>query len=301
MLLIMIIGLVSCDDNVASNGEPNGAPFDYTKTLPKTREQVEEVIQSIKNDLDEIKDALNMTNPEGIDLLPEGFGLLKSDLYKLRPNLPDAVSYQFGLYGNSSKLNTYGIKDATVTSATGFFTDKMIGPNADIAVVVDAEFKIDEVTEGKPDICGSYEISLNGSYVEDADGITPTVHSGTLEFGDGTWNLTTADVLLDEDNCFDWDQDGAERHQRILTIFIYLPLTTEEYTMTVFYDSVKGDGFNGEFVEGYTVFDDEGGAYTSATWKDADGQQYSVLFYKTTKANSFNFMRVGDDTYKIPT
>lgn len=282
VLLVMIIALVSCDDNVA----PNDVSFDFTKTLPKTRSEAEAAIDSIEKDMKAIKDALDNAKKGTLAPYKEEFNDLIGDLPGLNPYMSGTESYWFGLYSDSSEINHYGITDAPVTSATGFFADKTKGAHSDITIVVDTKFKINAVMEGKPDIRGSYEISLNGSYVEDAGIIVP-IASGTLKKTDvPTWSksLTTADVLLDEGK-YKWDknkgenEDNYEPHQRILTVFMSLSLTSEKAAMKVFYTSAKDEGVKGEFVSGYTVHG-EGGSWTSATWKKGD-KQYTFLYSDT--------------------
>jgi hypothetical protein len=204
------------------------------------------------------------------------------------------------LYDDSSEINHYGITDAPVTSATGFFADKTKGAHSDITIVMDTKFKINAVMEGKPDIGGSYEISLNGSYVEDAGIIVPTA-SGTLKKTDApTWSksLTEADVLLD-DGHYKWDKNGVgiESHQRILTVFMSLSLTSKKEAVKAFYTSAKGEEFKGEFVSGYTVHVDEG-SFTSATWKKGD-KQYTFLY--SGVAGYDDVIIINDVAYTVPT
>ena len=279
VLLVMIIGLVSCDDNVA--------PFDFTKALPKTRSEAEAAIDSIEKDLNAIKDALDAAkNAENIEKVPADYDELMDDVQNINPflGIPGITTYWFVLCGGDPPEMDHEVL-TTIASVAGFSAHKSEENRYDVNIDVRSTFKITKAT-GAAEIVdndNSYTIALNASYAKDNLGIDLKNVNGTLKKSGANpldEVLTKADVLIKDGN-FEWNKAAAERHQKILTIFMSSNLPVEKFMEKIIYSSAKGGGMNGEFVKGYTIHDDEGGFWTSATWKKGDGGQNHTIVYSS--------------------
>jgi hypothetical protein len=283
VLLVMIIVLVSCDDNVA----PNDVSFDFTKTLPKTRSEAEAAIDSIEKDLNAIKQALDAAkNSQNIEKVPAEFDELMDDVQNINPflGIPGIATYWFVLCGGDPPEMDHAVL-TTIASATGFSAHKSEEDRYDVNIDVRSTFKITKAT-GAPEIVdndNSYTIALDASYSKDNLGIDLKDVNGTLKKSGANpldEVLTKADVLIKDGN-FEWNKAEAGRHQKILTIFMSSNLPAEKFMEKIIYSSAKGGGMKGEFVKGYTIHDDEGGYWTSATWKKGDGGQNHTIVYSS--------------------
>lgn len=296
VLLVMIIGLVSCDDNVA----PNDVSFDFTKTLPKTRSEAEAAIDSIEKDLNAIKQALDAAkNSQNIEKAPAEFDELMDDVQNINPflGIPGIATYWFVLCGGDPPEMDHEVL-TTIASAAGFSAHKSEENRYDVNIDVRSTFKITKAT-GAAEIVdndNSYTIALNASYTKDI-GIDLKNVDGTLKKSGANpldEVLTKADVLIKDGN-FEWNKAAAERHQKILTIFMSSNLPVEKFMEKIIYSSAKGGGMKGEFVKGHTIHDDEGGYWTSATWKKGDGGQNHTIVYSSLE----NVFVIDDEVYKF--
>ncbi|MGI6438163.1 MAG: hypothetical protein ACOX0D_09065 [Sphaerochaeta sp.] len=292
VLLVMIIGLVSCDDNVA--------PLNTTITLPTTRAGAKEMINSFENELSAIRDEIATAKGKGIeDTLPDTFNDVKSDWDKLDKDTSGAVSYRVGLYGGSPfPWNSCAGYEVIINIATidGFLTDKTVGLRSEFHLDLQSTFEITGETSGTTGIDGEYEFSLNASYEQDNWVFSPPAIGGTLtKSGQDSQNLTADDVLFetDERKSFEWNKGGSEAKQKILTIFVSRlgPDLEEAATKTV-YTSAKDDGFHGEFESGYTIHGNEG-TFTRVTWK-AGGKTHTILHSEMD-----DFIVIDGKAYKI--
>ncbi len=293
VLLVMIIGLVSCDDNVA--------PFDFTKALPKTRSEAEAAIDSIEKDLNAIKDALDAAkNAENIEKVPADYDELMDDVQNINPflGIPGITTYWFVLCGGDPPEMDHEVL-TTIASVAGFSAHKSEENRYDVNIDVRSTFKITKAT-GAAEIVdndNSYTIALNASYAKDNLGIDLKNVNGTLKKSGANpldEVLTKADVLIKDGN-FEWNKAAAERHQKILTIFMSSNLPVEKFMEKIIYSSAKGGGMNGEFVKGYTIHDDEGGYWTSATWRKEDGGQNHTIVYSSLE----DVFVIDDEVYKL--
>ena len=92
--------------------------------------------------------------------------------------------------------------------------------------------------------------------------------------GEESWskNLTSTDVKFDVDGNYEWNQEGAQPHQKILTLLMSSlgGANQEEFANMWFYFDVTFGGVEGKFIAGITAFGTEGKSYSSVIWEYND-------------------------------
>jgi hypothetical protein len=98
--------------------------------------------------------------------------------------------------------------------------------------------------------------------------------------GEGAWNknLTGTDVKFDDEGDYEWNQAGAEPHQKILTLLMSSlgGAKWEEFASMMFYFDVTFGGVEGKFIAGITAFGAEGKSYSSVIWEYNDKEHLIV-------------------------
>jgi len=349
ILLVIIVALVSCDDDLLLPGGENGGlgaeligalfqsigdlqitPPDMENPEPPVApdpddlgpdaliQSIEDAIDLIKDDLDIGKGKEGLPPLEGEDLvgLKDAFDKLLSER-KGKITAPGVSRFWFGVYGGAPPAPPKPLPKADgVTirfdSPEGFFMDVMDKDGFFISIILDSEFEITAVEDGKPDITGSYEISLKGARMEDNDGIQPIVpiviESTLKKIGDDEpKDLVADDVLFDEDGNFKWNKVAGEGdpdfepHQRILTVLMSaftLPQLEKEATMWFYFD-VEIEGHNdGKFVAGITAENADGDTYNSAIWQKNDGTPHLIVWSDDEEYS--DFIVIDKVAYSLP-
>ena len=342
--LVMVVALVSCDDDLLPGGGLNGdlngwldqlpegwqnewpgewpgelPPDDFAFELPEalpstcdgTRaliQSVEDAIVIIKNDLNTAKGDTEINDLPALDeesnraktafkdgllvkRIPEGEGAA----FK-----PGITLFQFGLYGGSTGENISGVA-IDFDSPEGCFMDVMNEQGAFINIELDSKFTINEA-EGVPEeLPGSYEISLKGALMEKAPATDVIVIGSTLEKkGEGAWekNLVGTDVKFDDEGKYEWNQAGAEPHQKILTLLMSSlgGANMEEVANMWFYFDVTFEGVEGKFIAGITATGAEGASYSSVIWEYNDKEHLIVW---SNHKDYKNFIVIDRKAYKL--
>lgn len=291
---------------------PEDFSFELPEALPSTCDGTRALIQSVEDAIVIIKNDLNTAkgNTEINDLpaLDEGSIQYKAKtafdglLANRNPKHPGITLFQFGLYGDSTKENISGVT-IDFDSPEGCFMDMMNEQGAFINIELDSKFTINEA-EGVPEeLPGSYEISLKGALMEKAPGTDVIVIGSTLEkTGEGAWNknLTGTDVKFDDEGDYEWNQAGAEPHQKILTLLMSSlgGANMEESANMWFYFDVTFEGVEGKFIAGITAFGAERKSYSSVIWKDNDNNEHLIVW--SNHKDYEDFIVIDKVAYKLP-
>ena len=269
---------------------PEDFSFELPEALPSTCDGTRALIQSvedaigfIKNDLNTAKGDTEINNLPALDVESNRAKTAFDGLLAKRKTDHQGITlFQFGVYGGSTEG---GEKISGVTidfdSPEGCFMDMMNEQGAFINIELDSKFTINEA-EGVPEeLPGSYEISLKGALMEKDTGTDVIVIGSTLKkTGEGAWekNLTGTDVKFDDESKYEWNQAGAEPHQKILTLLMSSlgGAKWEEFASMMFYFDVTFGGVEGKFIAGITAFGAEGKSYSSVIWEYNDKEHLIV-------------------------
>ena len=298
---------------------PDDFSFELPEALPSTCDGTRALIRSVEDAIVIIKNDLNTakgdTEINDLPALDEGSIQYKAKtafkdglLAKRYPEgeeanfKPGITLFQFGLYGGSTEG---GEKISGVTidfdSPEGCFMDVMNEQGAFINIELDSKFTINEA-EGVPEeLPGSYEISLKGALMEKAPGTDVIVIGSTLEKkGEGAWekNLVGTDVKFDDEGKYEWNQAGAEPHQKILTLLMSSlgGANMEEVANMWFYFDVTFEGVEGKFIAGITAFGAERKSYSSVIWEYNDKEHLIVW---SNHKDYKNFIVIDRKAYKL--
>lgn len=334
VMTFMIVALVSCDDDLLPNGGPDGDPngwldklpegwqdewpgewpgelpegfsFDLPEALPSTCDGIKALIQSVEDAIGFIKNDLNTAKGKGLEDLDASFddlmeAFMNGLLAKRKTSHPGITLFQFGAYGGSSQQKISGVT-INFDSPEGCFMDVMNEHGAFINIELDSKFTITEA-EGAPELLGSYEISLKGALMEkDAETDVIVIGSTLEKTGEGSWskNLTSTDVKFDVDGNYEWNQDDAQPHQKILTLLMSSlgGANQEEFASMWFYFDVTFEGVKGEFIAGITAVDATGNSYVSVIWK-YNNKEYLIIW--SNHKDYEDFIVIDGKAYSIPT
>jgi len=270
------------------NGLPRKGDFTYTGTPPTdyavavaASNEIKEETERIKRDLGQARE-----NTETIEYIPEN---LLDMMGKAFGNV--VVDYENDGYAGMEVFSVVlvgGVTDQSdeenallkvdADSVEGFMFTRMLVNESDqdmeTKTGMTAEF---EIAGSEMGIDGKYKVELLHS-VEGDDEEQEEAFVGTLtNVADGSEKQ-----LIEDDLLGDWDQDGAEPHQRILTLFMDMrefDLVPKTLATQIFYPEITEDD-TGKFL-GLMSFYQEGDTvpmYLSFLWEEPDHEKYYVVY-----------------------
>ena len=275
-------------------------PTDYAVAVAASNE-IKEETERIKRELGQARE-----NTETIEYIPENlFDMMGKAFGNVVVDYENdgyagmevfSVALVGGVTDQSDEENALLKVDAD--SVEGFMFTRMLVNESDqdmeTKTGMTAEF---EIAGSEMGIDGKYKVELLHS-VEGDDEEQEVTLVGTLtniaeDTEDTETPLTEADLLLGDDEWYEWDQEGAYPHQRTLTLFMEIvsqfDMLSETLATQIFYPEITGDNGTGKFI-GLVSFYQEGDAaeeeiplylapmYLSFLWEEPDHEKYYVVY-----------------------
>lgn len=290
------------------NGLPRKGDFTYIGTPPTNHAAIVEASNEIKEEMERIKRELDHAreNTETIDDI-------SVELFKMMGNAFKnfVVDYENDGYAGMEVFSVLleGVDVESVDENAllqvdadsvkkSMFTrtlfDESDSKSMETKVGMSAEF---EIVGSEMGIDGEYKIKLlmnvEGDDEEQEVTLVGTLTNIAEDTEDTETPLTEADLLLGDDEWYEWDQEGAYPHQRTLTLFMEIvsqfDMLSETLATQIFYPEITGDDGTGKFI-GLVSFYQEGDAaeeeiplylapmYLSFLWEGTDHEKYYVVY-----------------------
>jgi len=298
----------SGDEDDEFDGLPRKGDFTYIGTPPTNHAAIVEASNEIKEEMERIKRELDHAreNTETIEDIPEE---LLDMMYEALGNV--VVDYENDGYAGMEVFSVLleGVDVESVDENAllqvdadsvkkSMFTrtlfDESDSKSMETKVGMSAEF---EIVGSEMGIDGEYKIKLlmnvEGDDEEQEVTLVGTLTNIAEDTEDTETPLTEADLLLGDDEWYEWDQEGAYPHQRTLTLFMEIvsqfDMLSETLATQIFYPEITGDDGTGKFI-GLVSFYQEGDAaeeeiplylapmYLSFLWEGADHEKYYVVY-----------------------
>ena len=267
----------SRDEDDEFDGLPRKGDFTYIGTPPTNHAAIVEASNEIKEEMERIKRELDHAreNTETIDDI-------SVELFKMMGNAFKnfVVDYENDGYAGMEVFSVLleGVDVESVdenallqvdadsvkkSMFTRILFDESDSKSMETKVGMSAEF---EIVGSEMGIDGEYKIKLlmnvEGDDEEQEVTLVGTLTNIAEDTEDTETPLTEADLLLGDDEWYEWDQEGAYPHQRTLTLFMEIVSQLTCYLKRLqlrFSTPITGDNGTGKFI-GLVSFYQEGDA-----------------------------------------